>query len=357
VNLTFDQANYWTNERLEGVGSSSGAKVTKNSRRGEKVLEITGTDGEKEKARKEIEEVNDRTGHVDTIEEVSQAGMKILLARRAVRVHETEKKHDVSIAVDQKAQSVKITGAKDAVEEAKKDVESIISSAGNITTKEVEIEWNEGRIIIGKSGSTVRNIKSQSGLEDLQVEGDENSRKKVVLRGSEEAVEAAEKMVQEALAKARSGEAAGDTIGTSKNGEEAERSNEGKGKGKGGKDRNGSGAGPAAGDGAEATSAAASASDAGPASHQVDKSEKKANQKKELKPDIESQQMFPTLGGSATAGSKQAKQKPKGSAWKTAADANQDEAEAEGAGPDEAADDKDEAADDSKAADEPGEKD
>jgi len=120
VKLTYDQANYWTAERLEGVASSSGAKVTKTSRRGEKVLEITGTDDEKEKARKEIEEVNDRTCHAETIEEVPQAGMKLLLARRAGRVHETEKKHDVSIAVDPKAQSVKITGAKEAVDKAKK---------------------------------------------------------------------------------------------------------------------------------------------------------------------------------------------------------------------------------------------
>merc|ERR1719215_458855 len=352
VKLTVDQANYWTAERLEGVGSSSGAKVTKSNRgRGEKVLEITGSEEEEEKARKEIDEVNDRTCHADTIEEVSAAGMRALLAKSAGKVHETEKKHDVSIAVDRKAQSVKITGAKDAVDEAKKSIESILSSAGNITTKEVEIEWNEGRIIIGKSGSTVRNIKSQSGLEDLQVEGDENSKKKVVLRGSEEAVEAAEKMVQEALAKARSGEAAGDTVGAAKNGEEAERSNEGKGKGKGGKERNGSSAAPAATDSTEAAAPAApAASETGPSSPQAEKPEKRYGSKKESKPDIESQELFPTLGGSAPAGSKQAKQKPKGSAWKTEDDADQDEAEADGAG-EEAADEKGDAADDGKAAD------
>ena len=56
------------------------------------------------------------------------------------------------------------------------------------------------------------------------------------------------------------------------------------------------------------------------------------------------------MGGSTTAGSKQAKQKPKGSAWKTEDDADQDEAE--GAGPEAVADDKGEEADDSKAADE-----
>merc|ERR1719499_2927853 len=111
-------------------------------------------------------------------------------------------------------------------------------------------------------------------------------------------------MVQEALAKARIGEAAADTMGTSKNGEEAERSSEGKGKGRGGKERNGSSAAPVAGDSAEATSAAPSASDAGPASPQVDKAEKRSHQKKEYKPDIESQELFPTLGGSTTAGSK-----------------------------------------------------
>jgi hypothetical protein len=281
--------------------------------------------------------------------------MRALLAKSAGKVHETEKKHDVSIAVDRKAQSVKITGSKDAVDEAKKSIESIISSAGNITTKEIEIEWNEGRIIIGKSGSTVRNIKGQSGLEDLQVEGDENSRKKVVLRGSEEAVEAAEKMVQEALAKARSGEGNGETSSAAKNGEEAERSSEGKGKGKAAKERNGNGAAPAVSDGAEATPATPAKSDAGPESPQAEKPEKRYGPKRESKPDIESQELFPTLGGSTTAGSKQAKQKPKGSAWKTKDDADQDDAEAEGVGPEEAADEKGEAADDSKAADESAE--
>lgn len=47
------------------------------------------------------------------------------------------------------------SGAKDAVEEAKKVVESIISSAGNITTKEVEIEWNEGRITLARAAAAL----------------------------------------------------------------------------------------------------------------------------------------------------------------------------------------------------------
>merc|ERR1712129_192303 len=96
--------------------------------------------------------------------------------------------------------------------------------------------------------------------------------------------------------------------------------------------------------------------DAGPASPQAEKAEKRYYSKKESKPDIESQELFPTLGGSKQAPQQQrAKQKPKGSAWKTEDDADQDDAEAEGVGLEEAADEKGEAADDSKAAEESAE--
>merc|ERR1712007_289588 len=103
---------------------------------------------------------------------------------------------------------VKIVGGEDSVVNARKAIETVLVSAENTTVREIDIEWDEGRVVIGKGGNMVWHIKQTTGLEDLQVE-DSDQKKKVVFRGSEEAVDQAVVMVQEAITKAKSSGSSG----------------------------------------------------------------------------------------------------------------------------------------------------
>jgi hypothetical protein len=196
VKLGFEQGRLWSQERLDALRDSSGAqKVQKaSSGKGEISIEISGTDEAKEKAQSMIQEMIDKLSNTETIEGVSDKAQKSLTAKGAGRLREVEQRFDVSVVIDRKAQSVKIMGEPDAVLGAKKNLEELLA----VVTKDIEIEWDEGRVVIGVRGQTVNHIKQQCGVETLQVEEDEE-RKKVILRGSQEAVDAAEQMIKELL--------------------------------------------------------------------------------------------------------------------------------------------------------------
>merc|ERR1712137_406866 len=209
VRLDFEQARFWTPERVEGVCQASRAKVAFVKRpREPAVLELVGTEAEKAAAQSAIIEIHKQFGFVEAIEDVSPIGVQSLIANYAAKAKDIETKHDVVIAVDRKSQSVKIVGGEDSVKNARKEIETVLVSAENTTVREIDIEWDEGRVVIGKGGNTVWHIKQTTGLEDLQVK-DGDQKKKVVLRGSEEAVEQAVLMVHEAISKAKSGGSSG----------------------------------------------------------------------------------------------------------------------------------------------------
>merc|ERR1712137_480038 len=209
VRLDFEQARFWTPERVEGVCQASGAKVAFVKRpRQPSVLELVGTEAEKAEAQSAITEIHKQFGFVEAIEDVSPVGVRSLIANYAAKAKDIEAKHDVVIAVDRKSQSVKIVGGEHSVMNARKAIETVLVSAENITVREIDIEWDEGRVVIGKGGNMVWHIKQTTGLEDLQVE-DSDQKKKVVFRGSEEAVDQAVTMVQEVITKAKSGASSG----------------------------------------------------------------------------------------------------------------------------------------------------
>merc|ERR1712137_1198357 len=205
VRLDFEQARFWTPERVEGVCQASRAKVAFVKRpREPAVLELIGTEAEKAAAQSAIIEIHKQFGFVEAIEDVSPIGVQSLIANYAAKAKDIETKHDVVISVDRKSQSVKIVGGEDSVMNARKAIETVLVSAENTTVREIDIEWDEGRVVIGKGGNTVWHIKQTTGLEDLQVK-DGDQKKKVVFRGSEEAVDQAVVMVQEAITKSKSG--------------------------------------------------------------------------------------------------------------------------------------------------------
>jgi len=339
VKLSFEQVKLWSPERLEAVQSSTGAQLQLSRRTRETVLEILGTEAEKEKARTEILKMHDDMGCVETIENVSADGVKSLTAKGAGRVREVEQAHGVSIVVDRKTQAVRIVGAEGSVDKAKKAVQSVLSSAATATQKEVEIGQYEGRLIIGRGGATVRKIKQDSGIDDLQVEDGDHG-KKVILRGSDQAVEAAVQLVQEVLANARNPSAAAPA--TTHAVEEASAPAEGGEAVTAGGDANDISASSTAEDKHEEVAQAAPAGEV-----EVDRrpeAPKKGYGKVFHKPDVnlESKELFPTLGSSNSSpmGGKKSKRQPKNTAWKTVEDeekAAEEEEEEEEAGGEEAA--------------------
>jgi len=222
VRLTFEQGRLWSQERLDGVKASSEAqKVQKATRGRDTYIEVQGTDEQKEKAQAAIEEINQKLSNKDQIDDVDENTKRYLTGRGIAQLREVETKHDVCVSVDrkEKGQSVRIVGTADGVVAAKKQLEEIISSSVGITL-EIDIEWDEGRVIIGKGGSTVNWIKRESGVEQVKVEETEE-KKKVVLRGQKDAVEAAQKLVKEVLQKDKEAAAERAAKGTNGGAEDA----------------------------------------------------------------------------------------------------------------------------------------
>uniref|UniRef100_A0A7S1EVN7 K Homology domain-containing protein n=1 Tax=Noctiluca scintillans TaxID=2966 RepID=A0A7S1EVN7_NOCSC len=332
VKLSADQTRLWTSEKVEALSTSSGAKVTLVKQgRGEALLEIAGTDEEKELAKQSITTVHDDMGEVETLDDVPPAGVKSLTAKGAGRLRDVEKQFGVSVALDRKTHGVRIVGSKGAAPQAKEAIQKIIDDAENTVTKEIDIEWAEGGAIIGRSGVTVRQIKQATNLDDLQITiGDETSKtgKKVVLRGSAEAVEAATILVQETLARAREPEAPAAV--------EKPKTNAGS-------------SGPATAAAAEPSeevaetssansapqpeASSAAAPDAKPTTVVADPAKKAGKGSGKVQPkmdvNIKSEEFFPSLGGGDGEGSKK-KVRPKSSAWKTGGDeAHEEESAAE----------------------------
>jgi len=240
IKVNNEQARLWSQERCESLKESTGARVQliRRGKGGENsILEVTGSQEDKDKAQAEIEKAHDALGYSETIEGVLPAATKALTLKGASKLRDIERKLDVAIVVDRKAQEIKVMGKKEAVEEARAELETAIALAGSVVTKLVDIEWEEGGIVIGKQGVTVQSIRHSTGIEDLQVET-EGNKKRVMVRGSPEAVESALKMVQEVLEKARN---------TEESGGKGESRPKGKGKGKGKGDAEGKGEGKSEG--------------------------------------------------------------------------------------------------------------
>jgi len=288
IKVNGEQAKLWNAERLEGLRTSTGATVRVARRQGQASLEITGTDEEKEKVKAAIEEMLENIGHVETIENASQSGVRLLMAKSATKLKELEQQHEVSITVDKKnpeAQKILIMGAKDAVEKAKVDLEGVLDSAASALSKEITIGWDDGKVVIGRGGNTVRQIKLETGLDDLQVDDGETG-KRVMLKGSAEAMENAEKMINEIIAKAKDS-ASSRAENNKGEGKGAEKGNGKKTEGKPRNSENKEGEKPAPRKGGGKGGAAA-----------------------KVNVHLESTEFFPTLGGGNGAGAA-----PKG-AWK-----------------------------------------
>merc|ERR1719174_1569312 len=288
IKLSFEQARLLSQERLDSVLASSGAqKVQKVSKGRESFIEVTGGDDEKEKAKTAIQEINDKMSSFETIEDVDESSPRYLTSKGVAR--SVEQAHDVCVTVDRKGQSVKITGGVDNIAAAKKQLEQILSSSAS-TTREIEIEWDEGRVVIGKGGSTVDRIRRESGVESVKVEESED-KKKVVLRGRQDACEVAEKMIKQALQKDKE--------------RAAERAAKAESKG-------------ASNNVADKSVAKEAAEPVAP-SEEKRPSEKKWSKSSTTVEYKEDKDSFPSLGpGGGKPGSKEGQRIPKNSAWKSA---------------------------------------
>eukprot|EP00927_Polykrikos_kofoidii_P065407 TRINITY_DN61163_c0_g1_i1.p1 TRINITY_DN61163_c0_g1~~TRINITY_DN61163_c0_g1_i1.p1 ORF type:complete len:976 (-),score=301.71 TRINITY_DN61163_c0_g1_i1:109-3036(-) len=339
VRLSYDQSKLWTPERVEELKSNSGAKVQlvrRGARDQVSILEISGSETEKEKARAGIAQIHDRYGYVETLENLPSHVISSLIARGAAKLKEVQKEFDVTIALDRKTQVMRIVGTKETVAGTRKAMEKMTSTVEAM--KEIDIERSEGRLIIGPGGSMVKHIKNTTGLEDLRLEGTET--RKVVLRGTEEAVEAAALLVQEALEKARNAPEGEDDGGKGEKGSKGKgRKGNRKGKGKGGdgsgaaarweekgKNKSGDGSGVAASMTSEKEGVAGETAGNGGACTAANESEavsvtpgaekswaphaKKDVGSRQADVNWESTESFPTLGGEA-----KGKKQTKSSAW------------------------------------------
>jgi len=306
VKLTYEQARLWSQERVDGIKTSSGAtKVVKVARGRDTNIEVSGTDGQKETARVAIEEFNEKINSTESIDDVDENTKRYLTGRGVAKLREVEAAHAVFVSVDRKGQgqSVKIVGEAASVAAAKTQLEGIIATSAGVD-REIAIEWDEGRAVIGKAGVTVNNIRTKSGVDILKVEeadGEDGQKvKKVRLNGTEEACDIAEKMIKEAI------EADKKNAADNKDRAATKGSGKGDGEGKGGKS-----------DKPAAREAAAKKSD--DALYKDDDGNeiglkkrvvaKKVVEKKQVYDDTKAKASFPSLGGEDT------KRAPKKSAW------------------------------------------
>jgi len=126
ITLNFPQGRLWTSERCASTSASSGAQVKVVKRVREVVLEVSGTQEQKDAAEAAINEVHE--AHQEVLTLPVTIDTRYLTGRpHGERIQEIERSCDVAITMDKRNQAVKIHGSKESTEQAKELVEKLLA--------------------------------------------------------------------------------------------------------------------------------------------------------------------------------------------------------------------------------------
>lgn len=193
-----EQVRLFSNkEVVAGIESKSGAEV-KVLRGGEPSLLILGDDKAKEKAKAEIQEIISTEGTVENVSVVDEVSRQLLVSGGA-KIKEFESKYGVALNLDKQNNSCRVFGSekgvKDAVEALEAFQSQVSKDAADAISKELTMEAQQIRLVIGPKGSTLRRIRDACNVK-ITVDDDNST---VTIKGPENLVAKAEIMINEAV--------------------------------------------------------------------------------------------------------------------------------------------------------------
>lgn len=201
--IVFEQQRVFTRENLAYVCRESGADV--RMQRGgkgagkdaaEPSLVLIGSEEQVASAKKLIDEVIAREGSVETVPLVEDT-IRALLVGQGAKIRELESKHEVSLSLDKGKKECKVVGSSKGVAGAKGALAALAArlekEAAEAVTKEMTVDPDHVRRIIGAKGATLRNIRDTCNVQ-VTIAEDSTS---LEIRGGEEDVAKAEAMIKE----------------------------------------------------------------------------------------------------------------------------------------------------------------
>lgn len=180
--------------KLKEVEKASGASIDVDRESG--VAKISGPDSTSvQAARTTLEESVELIRKECAELEVPQEAIPSLIGKKGANLSAIRQDSGATIDVAHDGKgSVRIRGSEEALAKAKAAIESFVTEwRRSNTTAEVSLLPEQFRLIVGKSGATVRHIQEETATK-IDVDRD---RKVVVVRGSPENVERGRHMVQQ----------------------------------------------------------------------------------------------------------------------------------------------------------------
>jgi len=158
-------------------------------------LVIVGDDEQVSAAKSRIEEVISKEGTVDVME-ASDDVMKALKISGGAKIKDLEGRLDIKLTLDVQGGSITIRGSSQNCEAAKESLEKLSQQLGQETVREIKLQPDDIRRVIGPKGSTLRSIRNCG----VQVKVDDDT-STVEIKGIEDDVAKAAQMIEEVLGK------------------------------------------------------------------------------------------------------------------------------------------------------------
>jgi len=158
-------------------------------------LVIVGDDDQVSAAKSRIEEVISKEGTVDAME-ASDDVMKALKISGGAKIKDLEGRLDIKLTLDVQGGSITIRGSSQNCEAAKESLEKLSQQLGQETVREIKLQPDDIRRVIGPKGSTLRSIRNCG----VQVKVDDDT-STVEIKGIEDDVAKAAQMIEEVLGK------------------------------------------------------------------------------------------------------------------------------------------------------------
>lgn len=193
-----EQLRVLTDDAVAQIAAQHGVEA--GVRRGDQTVEIHGPAAAKEAAKAAIHTLLDNAGRMSTIQ-VPEEAVPAFMAKSFQLIRELQDNTQCTLSLSKEPsgpRTMTIMGGKKqlalAEEGVKKAMASYVAQQADMVTEEVDIDEAEGGLVIGKQGTTAKWIMAQSGVMTLKLEG-----AKVVIRGAPSQVAKAKGLVAEAL--------------------------------------------------------------------------------------------------------------------------------------------------------------
>eukprot|EP00917_Polyrhabdina_sp_WS-2016_P008426 GHVP01018903.1.p2 GENE.GHVP01018903.1~~GHVP01018903.1.p2 ORF type:complete len:809 (-),score=167.13 GHVP01018903.1:2677-5037(-) len=188
------QLRYFEQDSRALVVMESGAKlvVGRPNSAGEVTIELLGTEDQINTASQMIREIMDRDAFIAEYEFTHPETIQNLKRNKGQKLLEMQSSFGVAINI-QPSNIASIVGSRVGVEDAILAFQKADEETKNRISKTIPIEPHMIRVIVGKGGSTIQNIRGTSGIDVLNVQ-DEGL---IVMKGSLEAITIAESLIRQ----------------------------------------------------------------------------------------------------------------------------------------------------------------